>query len=339
MSINTQEANRIRVITLFQAGKKLIEISKELSISYYTVQKIVSRYKKTGTTERLKGSGRTKKLSDTSIVLIKEKISKNPKLSLSKLNSIVLEKTGIVVSKETIRRELNLNNYTSRAAALKPLLTKKHIDARLCKALEWSRWPFRKLKQIVFSDESRFNLFNNDGRVRVWRLPNTRYLSKNCMPTVKGNNGSIMVWGAISYYGVGPLVVVDGNLNSVQYTRILSTHLHTMTDSHGFNDDFIFQQDNAPCHKSKHTMEFFSDNNINVMEWPAQSPDMNPIETCWAYVYSKLEKKVIKKKSELIEEILTIWYSIPISFIRKLYESFPKRIEMVINAKGEHIPY
>lgn len=47
MSINAQEANRLRVITPFQAGKKLIEIFNELSISYYTVQKIVSRYKKT----------------------------------------------------------------------------------------------------------------------------------------------------------------------------------------------------------------------------------------------------------------------------------------------------
>ncbi|KAI5154329.1 hypothetical protein ENBRE01_3353, partial [Enteropsectra breve] len=81
------------------------------------------------------------------------------------------------------------------------------------------------------------------------------------------------------------------------------------------------------------------ENEINVMEWPAQSPDLNPIENVWAYIDQRLEKKVHKSKSQLIAEVQKIWDNIPTSYIRKLYKSFTRRCELVIRNKGGHIPY
>ena len=77
---------------------------------------------------------------------------------------------------------------------------------------------------MVWSDESRFALFESDGRVRVWRNPGEAY-NKDCIqPTVKFGGGSVMFWGCFGWHGVGPLVVVDGNMNSDDYINILANH-------------------------------------------------------------------------------------------------------------------
>ena len=162
---------------------------------------------------------------------------------------------------------------------------------------------------------------------------------KNYVPSVKHGNGGIMVWGCIGYEGVGKLTVVDGIIDSIKYTRILSTCLDESIDQLGISDVAIFQQDNATVHTSKYTKEFFEINGINTMEWPAQSPDLNPIENVWAYIEVELKKHVIKNKSQLAEKINEIWNNIPPSYIKKLNMSIPKRIEMVIRNKGGHIPY
>ncbi|KAI5152232.1 hypothetical protein ENBRE01_2673 [Enteropsectra breve] len=115
-----------------------------------------------------------------------------------------------------------------------------------------------------------------------------------------------MFWGCIGYNGVGSLEVIDGTMDSVSYTRVLSTFLHDSADILGVSDNFIIQQDNAPCHKSNYTRSFFTENEINVMEWPALSPDLNPSENVWAYIDQRLEKKVHKSKSQSIADVQQI---------------------------------
>jgi len=183
------------------------------------------------------------------------------------------------------------------------------------------------------------NLFNSDGRVKVWCKPEERYDEKNCLATVKGKGERIMVWGCIAYEGVGALTVINGTLDSIGYTRILSTYLHDSANKLGLKDGFIFQQDNAPCHKSQYTMEFFKESKVTLLDWPPQSPDLNPIEHVWSYMKLKLTEKEVKNKKQLITEIFNIWHAIPNDFIRNLYDSMPNRVEAVIRAKGGHTSY
>ena len=80
-------------------------------------------------------------------------------------------------------------------------------------------------KTIIWSDESRFTLFQNDSPSRVWRKNGTRYNIKNLTPTVKHGGGGVMMWGCFSGKGLGPLVKVDGKMNRLDYIDILNKHL------------------------------------------------------------------------------------------------------------------
>jgi hypothetical protein len=179
----------------------------------------------------------------------------------------------------------------------------------------------KEIKKIIFTDESKFNLVNSDGKCFVWREPSTGLLMKNLTPTVKFGGGSVMVWGCFSYHGVGKLVFIDGKMDAAKYVDILSNNLEESAIMMGLGS-YTFQQDNDPKHTSKLAKSYFYDKNIDLLPWPAQSPDLNPIETLWALIKKKLEGMIFKNRHELKEAILREWNGIPKELCEELALSF-----------------
>ncbi len=138
-----------------------------------------------------------------------------------------------------------------------------------------------------------------------------------------------MVWGFITSTGHLEIFRINGTMNSVKYTSLLESVFLDKLVELGFKiGDVVFVQDNAPCHTSSHTKEWFKNHNLNVLKWPPQSPDMNPIENVWYVLETNSRKRQshFKNLDELWEVLLQESKKIDPAYIKKLFKSIPARI-------------
>ena len=156
-----------------------------------------------------------------------------------------------------------------------------------------------------------------------------------------------MYWGAFCGISKGPLVAVNGRMDSEAYISVCTNHLLPFicgnnSGSDGVNleeNNWKFMQDNAPCHSSRRTLGWMKENGIELLEWPPQSPDLNPIENLWAILKRDIQKKQPKNACELDKFVREAWEGINLQYLLNLVESMPTRIKMAIAAKGYSIPY
>ena len=186
-------------------------------------------------------------------------------------------------------------------------------------------------------------LRGDKGRLKVWRRVGEQWRPEclGFMNACAGKTFKIMVWGCVSYFGTGDLVFVDGNMNSQKYIQVLDNHLMPSVERLFGQNRWVLQEDNASIHKSRLTEEYKNNNHIPVLNWPAQSPDLNIIENLWLVLKRKVKRRVhlITSIEDLKRELLTAWENIPLVFIRSLYESLPRRLRKVLLHKGHITKY
>jgi transposase len=221
----------------------------------------------------------------------------------------------------------------------KPFLKRRHKDFRLKFAQASHVAPSSAWNCILWSDESKFNICGSDGRAKVWRKPGQE-LQEDCVQkTVKHGGGSVMVWGAMGAGGVGELVFIDGIMNATMYRSILENNLDRSAARVGLSAGWIFQHDNDPKHTARCVKSFLAESGREVMPWPAQSPDLNPIEHLWEELGRRMSKHEVRTKDELKARLIEEWNLIEPNVCQNLVASMPRRLAAVIVAKGGNTKY
>ena len=190
-----------------------------------------------------------------------------------------------------------MEGYHGRVGVRKPFISNKNRLKRQNWAEERLTWN-NEWNFIAWSDESRFELTSHHRRRWVWRQPEQRMDVECLIPTVKTGDKSVMVWGCFTRFGVGPLVRLEGQLAAKDYIQVLEKHLIPFLESLDDKETFTFQEDNAPIHTAKKTTEWKNENGIPCLPWPAQSPDLNPIEHLWDELERRLRGRTIPPKNE-----------------------------------------
>ncbi len=189
--------------------------------------------------------------------------------------------TGVNICDRTVRNGLKEMGFTYRKAKRKPSVTPKQKKTRLQWAKEKQSWTVDDWMKVIFSDESRICIGQgDDAGTFVWCRSNEIY-EDDCLKKTCKFPQSLMIWSCMSGKGTGEMAVITSSINAQVYVDILDTFLIPSVERMFGDDDIIFQDDNASCHRAKTVKTFLEERHIRSMSWPANSPDPNPIENLW----------------------------------------------------------
>lgn len=341
--MDTTAEEAAQVIALLQSGMRQCDVARQLNLSRFSIRRVYQRFQETGGYIRRRGSGRKRCTTGRDDRFIVSTSLRNRFSNAVDLQQQLRSARRTSVSVSTIRRRLREKKIAAYRPAKGPQLSAQHRRDRLQFARDHLDWSLDQWRNVLFSDETRVTLFCNDGRRRVYRRRGERFAQACFEESVAYGGGSCMFWGGISIDGKTELVCVSrsgggrgqGSLTASRYiTEILEEHVVPYAGFVG--DGFMLMHDNARCHTAIIVRDYLQEVEIPVMQWPARSPDLNPIEHLWDEVKRRVRAREPAPTTlqELETACITEWENIPQESVVTLVRSMKDRMEAVIKARG-----
>ena len=335
------EAKKERAIALYRYINSYRETvaalrRQKIYISKSDLQKIVARVRKTGSLRPKQRSGRPRKTTRKEDQLLCSLARRNRSEDLSSLGEL-LEMQGVArLSRQSISRRLSRAGYARRPAAKVPFLNQEQRERRLEFATAHVKAGLTYWGRLVFTDEKMLVSGGQPTRPLITRKSTERYAS-NCVVPTRKRPLQIHIWGAIFKNAMGPLRLIEGNLNALKYQQEILFDVGDLCQigAHPRGHGLIFQQDNAPAHAARSTRQFLAARRVPVLDWPGNSPDFNPIENVWAHLSRRVHARgVARNKAELWEWAQEEWDLTPVTLLHSIYNSLPQRMQEALDNNG-----
>jgi hypothetical protein len=216
-------------------------------------------------------------------------------------------------------------------------LTLKHKGARLPFAKRYKDWTADDWRKVVWTDESPFEVGKNYRKVRVWRTTEEKYHNSCFAPSFKSGRTSVMVLGASVESSMSNLVVIPpGQSKAVDFIDIV--YKGELLGFLGTTTNAFLMEDGAPIHRAKVSKDWREQCSIKSFQWPAQSPDLNPIENVWSILKNAVHHRRIRPRT--VKDMLTAlneeWRAVSKLYLEKIVNDMPGRSKDVIANKGGH---
>ena len=342
MRLNCEQ--KLLVVGQIQAGRRKGDVARHFGISARTVTRTLAKFNNTGTVKDLPRSGRPRVTTQREDAFIAIHSRRNHFRSAPVINREmqVRRRAGERrISHQTVRNRLRARVLNARRAAVKQKLSQRHVAARRAWCNRHINWRIRDWNNVMFSDEKRLSLRHVDGGKWVYRRPGERFENGNVLEKTQYGGGSIMFWGVISgRTGKTELVEIPGNLNHERYIdEVIITHVLPTAEQIG--NDFVFEQDNARPHVANNVIDYLHAEGITLMEWPASSPDLNPIENLWSQLQRAVDARTNDDTTlrELADIAREEWDRIPHVNVQRLIRSMTKRCRECRARQGGHTYY
>ena len=311
-------------LSAVMAGLSIGQIAQQLELSRYTVKFMLIAIKQMGQSMSKSRSGRPRVTTPHEDRVIVRAVQADRRISTEVLREtfqVFLDKN---ISPQTIRRWIQATGMHGRATRKTPFISKENKRNWLAHAKSFEPGPWTAGKRFYGLTRVHLIYLDQTGTFLCGESPaGSSTKSASCRHSKVAYK---VAWcGGLWLHGVGTLVFCDEKMKSKDYLAMVEENLAENFAKLGLPIDFEFMQVNAPIDTTKRMKAIFDQNAFYMLPQPAQSPDLNPIEHMWEYIKRRVRKSAPSSLEAVKVEITQIWERIPVSNIRDVIESMPKR--------------
>lgn len=325
MSPPLTQKQKIDILIEYGKGRTMRSIARQMKCSPSTVAGTVKKYNTTGSIGPTIRSPRPSFFDKQNPRKLRDVIRSHRQWTTRHITAYLKEKWNLVTSMSTVGRERRKQTFRPVSRLKRPWLNATHMQKRLLYAMdnEEEMWD-----DVWFSDEKQFRVDLSRGKVykQPWEMP--------VVGLVPARTISVLVWGAVSWDGRTTLHTSTQPFDSDAYINIIDKHLIQQQP----NSFHRLLQDNAAAHKSKLTLDYLSNFDVELVpNYPPHSPELNPIEHVWSWMTSYINQQLPFTLVDLKERVKEAWIAIPQTTIQHYIEHLPTVCKQIIEAKGEII--